>query len=109
MQRGERCRSDVECLAMNKIIGPLGGSLRAFVAISGAAAVALAIDLAAAPQRLEIKTLSTDAQHVTGGDVLVEIAVPADADARSLKIMANGTDVTTAFRGANGPRTRIGL
>ena len=60
---------------------------------------------------LRIATLSTDASRVTGGDVLVEIAIPPAASPSSLKVMANGSDVTDAFRASStrGAQVRLGL
>jgi uncharacterized tannase-like protein DUF6351 len=79
------------------------------IAVAAASIAALTtMPYAASPGRLEITTLSTDAQRVTGGDVLVQIALPPAADVRALKIAANGKDVTPAFRAA-APHTAVGL
>ncbi len=64
---------------------------------------------AALPARVEITALSTDPQRVTGGDVLVQIVTPPKADARSLKVVARGRDVTAAFRATGAPHTVVGL
>ena len=50
----------------------------------------------------EIKVLSTRADMVTDGDALVEIAVPAGADASGLTVSVDGRDVTSAFTTRDG-------
>ena len=50
----------------------------------------------------EIKVLSTRADMVTDGDALVEIAVPAGADASGLTVSVDGRDVTSAFATRDG-------
>jgi hypothetical protein len=62
------------------------------------------------PTKLEITTVSTDAARVTGGDVLVQVAIPpglASSDA-ALQVTAGGRDVTGMFK-VTSPTTRIGL
>jgi uncharacterized tannase-like protein DUF6351 len=61
---------------------------------------------AAAPPRvnkLDIQTLSTHADRVTGGDVLIAIAIPAGsaASAAPPDVRLNGRDVSNAFRAVN--------
>ena len=56
--------------------------------------------------RVGIKTLSTDAAIVTGGDVLVEISLPAGASPR---ITLDGRNVGKAFRSGTQPRTLVGV
>jgi len=61
---------------------------------------------AAAPPRapkLDIQTLSTHADRVTGGDVLIAIAIPAGsaASAAAPEVRLNGRDVSNAFRAVN--------
>jgi hypothetical protein len=73
------------------------------------AAIALAlfalqtIGLAGAPQdtakKIDIRTLSTRADLVTGGDVLVEIVAPG---AGALLVALNGHDVSSAFHAGAG-------
>src|SRR5438093_115642 len=58
-------------------------------------------------KKLDIRTLSTHADRVSGGDVLIEIAPPS-ASATSAAanapytIALNGRDVSAAFRRQNG-------
>src|SRR5215472_2467933 len=66
--------------------------------VAAASALAVAASRTAEPTRLAITALSTDAQRVTGGDVLVQVMLPAAANLASLKVTANGKDVTAAFR-----------
>jgi len=56
---------------------------------------------------LDIRTLSTRADRISGGDVLVEIAPPSppsppDAAAARYAVALNGRDVSSAFRLQNG-------
>src|SRR5207249_298735 len=59
--------------------------------------------------RFDIKTLSTDPAHVTGGDVLVQVAVPAGVANESLKVSAAGRDVTQLFKAGVTPHTLVGV
>ena len=52
----------------------------------------------AATGEIQIHTLSTRPDMITGGDVLVRIEVPAVINLRSVRVTLNNTDVTTAFR-----------
>lgn len=63
--------------------------------------------LAAEPAEIRIKTLSTDPAYVTGGDVLVQVSVPAGAAAP--KISVGDRDVTGDFRPGTEPNTLVGL
>ena len=86
--------------------GYLGGLGAA--ALIGCLAGGLSHVSAQAPAgKFEIRTLSTDASKVTGGDVLVAISVP-DAAKPALRIAANGRDVSSLFQAAGGP-TMLGL
>ena len=66
--------------------------------VAATSALAVAASRTAEPTRLAITALSTDAQRVTGGDVLLQVTMPAAANFASLKVTANGKDVTAAFR-----------
>ena len=58
----------------------------------------------AGAKHLDIRTLSTRADRVSGGDVLVEIAAPG------LPVVTlNGRDVSTAFHAASGSGAFVGL
>ncbi len=58
---------------------------------------------------MTIKALSTDPSRVTGGDVLVEVALPAGTKAGALKVTASGRDVTSAFHAGAAPGVLMGL
>jgi hypothetical protein len=59
----------------------------------------------ASGSELRLESLSTRPWLVTGGDVLLAVEPGADVDAMGLEIVANGRDVTAAFRpGADGRR-----
>jgi len=55
-----------------------------------------------------ITTLSTRADLVSGGDVLVEVKLPPIGAASSLKVDVDGVDVTSAFTTRSDGRT-VGL
>jgi len=57
--------------------------------------------------RVAIRTLSTHADRVSGGDVLVEIALPPGSRRPALTVTLNGRDATAAFR-PDGP-SLVGL
>src|SRR5580658_9481851 len=61
------------------------------------------------PNQVTIKTLSTDPARVTGGDVLVEVALPAATPPNSIKITVGDRDVTGEFRPGAMPNTLLGL
>jgi uncharacterized tannase-like protein DUF6351 len=86
---------------------------RTMLALSAAAVVILiGRPLAAQTTRstsLELRTLSTRPETVTGGEVLVQIAVPQTVPADRVTITVNGRDVRTAFRPGIQPQALIGL
>ena len=57
--------------------------------------------------RFAIRTLSTQPDRISGGDVLVEISVPRRSG--RLIISLNGRDVSSAFRAGRVPNTVLGL
>lgn len=54
---------------------------------------------------VQVRTLSSRADLVSGGEALVEIAVPAGTDLSTVRVSAAGRDVTSAFTAA-GPGLR---
>src|SRR6478735_292830 len=57
---------------------------------------------------LELRTLSTRADLVSDGDVLMEVVPPAGSSASGLKVTVNGTDESSAFvRGSDGRITGV--
>jgi hypothetical protein len=56
----------------------------------------------APPAALQIKTLSNRADLISGGDVLVEIIVPAGSLVGTVHVTAGTTDVSSAFRRSDG-------
>ncbi len=67
-------------------------------------AIAFAASISAAV--LDIQTLSTRPDRVSGGDVLVQIT---QDDSTATPVSLNGTDVTSAFRAGSVANTRVGL
>jgi len=67
-------------------------------------------DAAMAKGKLKISTLSTQPQHVTGGDVLVAVDVSGGANPTKVEVRAGGLDVTAAFAPrADNPDRLVGL
>jgi hypothetical protein len=57
----------------------------------------------------DIRALSTRGDLVSGGDVLIQIAVPPTLSAGRLAVTANGRDVSGAFKLGSKPNTFLGL
>src|SRR6266581_6609549 len=57
----------------------------------------------------EIRTISTRADLISGGDVLVQVTVPATLAAEKLAVAVNGRDMSADFKLAPHPNTFIGL
>ena len=57
----------------------------------------------------EIRTISTRADLISGGDVLLQITVPATLAAEKLAVAVNGRDASANFKLASHPNTFIGL
>ncbi|MCB0875309.1 MAG: hypothetical protein KDB46_03845 [Solirubrobacterales bacterium] len=73
-----------------------------------AALVLMAAPSAAAPNgKLKLTTLSTEPEHVTGGDVLVAVDVSGGADPAKVRVRAGGRDVTGSFAPRAGDPDRL--
>src|SRR5205823_1058839 len=70
---------------------------------------ASAIAGAAATSGVEIRTLSTRPDTVTGGSVLVEVVVPLRIRHADVRVFANERDVTSALRYDPDARALTGL
>jgi len=57
----------------------------------------------------EIRPLSTRADLISGGDVLVEVTVPATVAAGKVAVAVNGRDVSGEFKQASRANTFVGL
>ena len=57
---------------------------------------------------LDIQVVSTRPELVTGGDVLLQIAGPANLNAKNVVVRANGKDVSSVFKPAPGTRGLVG-
>ncbi|MCZ2859830.1 DUF6351 family protein [Blastococcus sp. VKM Ac-2987] len=58
----------------------------------------------------EVTTLSTEPEYVTGGEVLVAIAVPPTVPAHQVHVSVDGRDISDAFAPApEDPRRLVGL
>jgi Tannase-like family of unknown function (DUF6351) len=80
-----------------------------FTALSALTIPIAAQQKAVSASPFEIHALSTRPEFVTGGDVLLQIAGPANLSAKSLTVRVNGKDVSSAFKLAPDSRTLIGL
>ena len=61
------------------------------------------------PASLELRTLSTRPETVSGGEVLVHIAVPRGVSLDRVAVAVNGRDVRAAFRPGSQAQTLVGL
>jgi hypothetical protein len=80
----------------------------------GILAVLSALTLPVAAQQkaaaaLEIHALSTRPELVSGGDVLLQIAGPANLSTKNLIVRVNGKDVSSAFKTTPDSKVLIGL
>jgi hypothetical protein len=64
---------------------------------------------AAGDASLELRTVSTRPEAVSGGDVLVQIALPRTVAPDRLAVTLNGRDVRSAFRAGPQPQVLVGL
>ena len=78
-------------------------------AIAAALALPLASGFAHDDDDFRITTLSTHADRVSGGDVLVSIDVPQLKHGATPSIRLNGRDITSTFRAGDQPDTLVGL
>lgn len=72
-------------------------------------AVPVAAQETAAGPSLEVRAISTRAEAVSGGDVLVQIAVPRGVVPERVGVTLNGRDVRSAFKAGPQPTLLIGL
>jgi hypothetical protein len=81
-----------------------------FAAMAGVAALAVAPTVfAKATLDFDIRTLSTRADTVTGGDVLIEVSVPQNVPPQKAIVFANGTNITSTLHWDDTTRTLTGL
>jgi uncharacterized tannase-like protein DUF6351 len=75
-----------------------------------AVAIALAFPLNAAAQGLQLRVASNPRpEFVSGGDVLVSVALPAGTQPSLVRLTLNGTDVTSALRADATGRAMMAL
>src|SRR6267143_2956590 len=84
-------------------------TILATIVLAGASAPAAADDRGRSRSQLEITTLSTGPDRVSGGDVLVGVDVPADTGLSEVKVFRNGNDVTGVFVPDAAHHVLIGL
>src|SRR5438132_444287 len=81
-----------------------------FAAMAGIVALAGApVVFAKATLDFDIRTLSTRADTVTGGDVLIEVAVPRNVPRQKAIVFANGANITSTLHWDESSRTLTGL
>jgi len=76
--------------------------LIAFTALAAAAAFA-------EPRKFDLRTVSSRADLVSGGDALVEVTVPGGVPLRNVRLSLDGRDVTSAFRPGLEEGTLLGV
>ena len=85
--------------------------MKRLAAIGLIALCTLAIPLAAQDTRipLDVRALSTRAELVSGGDVLLHVSGPPNLTAKNLTVRVNGRDASAAFKPAAGTTGLVGL
>lgn len=92
------------------VIGAGTWAMGAATALLASSAIAIVVGReAASPGAIRITTLSTAASRVTGGDVLVEIGLPANRPPSSVMVAVGGRDISASFRAGTAPHTLVGL
>jgi hypothetical protein len=79
-------------------------AMASVVALAGASVV-----FAKATLDFDIRTLSTRADTVTGGDVLIEVSVPQNVPRQKAIVFANGANITSTLHWDESSRTLTGL
>src|SRR3954471_9372577 len=69
----------------------------------------LAASAFASPAKFDIRTVSSRADLVSGGNTLVEISVPGGLPLRNVRVHVDGRDVTSAFRPGLEDGTLLGV
>lgn len=84
-------------------------ALAATIVVSVLAAFACASALAAKGSggKLEISSLASGPEHVTGGDALLAVHVPKGVKASKVEIRRDGANVTKSFDPARGSKDRL--
>src|SRR6185295_10587778 len=83
--------------------------LHAFTVVLFTAITLGASAIAGAKADLDIRTLSTRPDTVTGGNVLIEVSVPLRVRHADVRVFANDRDVTSALRYDPDTRALTGL
>ena len=78
-------------------------------AVEGGFVASLEVSKTLGSSELRIESLSTRSYLVTGGDVLLRIAVGEELDPFRVEVSANGADVTGQFRPAARGGSLVGL
>ena len=68
----------------------------ALLTVAGTVSV-MALPQSAPSGSLSIRAVSTDAALVTGGDVLVQVSLPAGTAGSTARVTVGGRDITAAF------------
>ena len=89
--------------------GGLGGRVAAAIAVLFALVGATPDQSSAQSGGFAIASVSTRADMVSGGDVLLRIAVPGGVGVGGVRVTLNGTDVTGMFRRDDANRALLGL
>lgn len=92
----------------HRSLAPAASVLAALVGATGLAIGSAQSRPADGTKAIEVRPLSTRPERVSGGDVLVEVVVPAESKA-PLVVTVNGRDVSSAFQPSTAPRSFLGL
>jgi Tannase-like family of unknown function (DUF6351) len=77
--------------------------------VSGVQTIQAESAVASSNQAIQISTLSSRPQLVSGGDVLVSIKLPPSIESSQLRVTLNGQDITNAFVADGASHSLLGL
>lgn len=95
-----------------RVLGPLtlvGLAVAGLVGVAPVAGAAPSVSGGGPDRQFDVTTVSTRADMVTGGDVLLRIDVPRNVPMDKVSVTVEGRDVTDAFRAGEQPRALLGL
>jgi hypothetical protein len=88
---------------------PLVRTLVVFAAVAPMSSLGALFSLRAAPQEIQMSTVSSRPDMVTGGDALMRVEVPTTVNVRDVRVTLGTTDVTREFRADQGGHALTGL
>jgi hypothetical protein len=88
---------------------PLVRTVLVFAVVATLAGLAALASLRAAPTEIQISTVSSRPDMVSGGDALLRVEAPAAINVRDVRVTLGDTDVTRVFRSGQGGHVLTGL